>query len=176
MTNPTLSTTKSANKVPVWVCGLAAAGLAATLDQATKWLIVTIVMDPPRVIPVTPFFNLTLGLNRGVSFGMLGWLGETPWVLIGISSAIVVGLLVWLWRVRRMVEAIGLGAIVGGALGNILDRMRLGGVVDFLDFHVAGWHWPAFNMADSAITVGVSLLLLNTVLEERSRTREARRS
>lgn len=152
----------------VWRWGAAAAAIALALDQASKWLIVNVVMDPPQLMPITPFFNLTLGLNRGVSFGMLsGGLGESPWVLITISLGIVAAIGAWLWRTHALAEALGLGAIIGGAVGNVIDRIRFGGVIDFLDFHVAGWHWPAFNMADAAITTGVGLMLLNALLDRR---------
>jgi signal peptidase II len=158
----------------VWRWGVAAAAVALIADQASKWLIVNVVMNPPQLMPITPFFNLTLGLNRGVSFGMLSeGLGDTPWVLIIISLIIVAAMVVWLTRTRALAEALGLGAIIGGALGNIVDRLRLGGVIDFLDFHVAGWHWPAFNMADTAITIGVALLLLSTLVERRGAPQQA---
>jgi signal peptidase II len=155
---------------PLWVWGAAAALTAFAADQATKWLIVHVVMDPPRLIPVMPSFNLTLGLNRGVSFGMLrDTLGDTPWVMIVLGFGIVAMLGVWLRRAGGRLEAAGLGAIIGGALGNIIDRARLGGVVDFLDFYVGAWHWPTFNVADIAISVGVACVLLGALLESRQK-------
>lgn len=151
----------------LWL-GLAIVVAALALDQLTKWIILTHVMNPPRLIPVSPFFNLTLGLNRGVSFGMLSErFGGTPWMLIALSGIIVAILFVWLARAGGTIEALGLGAIIGGAAGNIVDRVRFGGVVDFLDFHVRDWHWPAFNTADAAIASGVALLLLDAFLNRR---------
>jgi signal peptidase II len=158
----------------VWRWGAAAVAIALVVDQASKWAIVNIVMDPPQVIPITRFFNLTLGLNRGVSFGMLSeGLGDSPWTLIIISLVIVAAMLAWLRRMRGRIEALGLGAIIGGAVGNIVDRMRLGGVVDFLDFHVAGSHWPAFNMADAAISTGVTLMMVSVLLDGRRAPQQA---
>jgi signal peptidase II len=139
--------------------GLAAAIIA--LDQLTKWYVVTVVMAPPRVIEVTPFFNLVLTWNRGVSFGMLGGQSGVGWWLLSLLAvAIVGGLVFWLRRADRPILAVALGMVIGGALGNVIDRLRLGAVADFLDFHLAGYHWPAFNVADSAITLGVIALVV----------------
>lgn len=143
---------------------LAVGAAVMALDQAIKWLIVAYVMEPPRVIEVTGFFNLVLTYNTGVSFGLLR--GAAPWhawILIAIALAVVVGLLVWLARQPRPqpLLAVAVGVVMGGALGNVIDRMHGPGVIDFLDFHVAGWHWPAFNLADSAITLGVILIVLD---------------
>lgn len=138
----------------------AALATALAIDVVTKWAILNIVMVPPRNIEIAPFFNLTLGFNTGVSFGMFSELFlERPLLLSGIKVVIATGLLVWAVRTERRIETIGLGLIAGGAAGNVLDRMRQGAVTDFLDFHVRGWHWPTFNMADVMITVGVVLLI-----------------
>ncbi len=136
--------------------------LSFLLDQATKWWILNHVMDPPRVIPVTGFFNLVLGFNTGVSFGLFG---EAPaWLLMAFILPMVAGLLVWMTRTDSRLTAIALGLVVGGAFGNLLDRLRHGAVTDFLDFHVGAYHWPAFNFADVAIVSGVALLLIESVL------------
>lgn len=146
------------------VPGLAAAVLVALLDQATKWWIVESVMRPPQVIPVTPFFNLVMGWNRGVSFGMFDTGSPvTVWILVGVALAVVSVLLVWLRRATEWWVALSIGMIVGGASGNVLDRLRYGAVADFLDFHVAGYHWPAFNVADSGITVGAFILIADSL-------------
>lgn len=144
--------------------GLGAAVVVALLDQATKWWIVEQVMRPPRVIPVTPFFNLVMGWNPGVSFGMFG--SGSPaatWILIGLAAAVVSVLLVWLARAEQWWIATAIGMIVGGALGNVVDRLRFGAVADFLDVHVAGYHWPAFNVADSGITIGAVVLIADSL-------------
>ncbi|MCK9908008.1 signal peptidase II [Microbacteriaceae bacterium K1510] len=157
----------------IWVGGGFAAALL--LDVATKWLILNVVMVSPRTIEVAPFFNLTLGFNTGISFGMFQDIFlERPLMLAGIKVAITVGLLVWAMRTRRTIEATALGLIAGGAAGNIVDRVHQGAVTDFLDFHVGSWHWPSFNMADAAISVGVALLLTGSFFSSQSalRTRE----
>ncbi len=143
--------------------GLILAILIAALDQASKWWIVETVMRPPRVIPVTDFFNLVLGLNRGVSFGMLDM--QAPmgrWILAGLAVTITAGLLVWMWRADKRLVTGALGLIVGGAVGNVIDRVLVGAVIDFLDFHWADYHWPAFNVADIAITCGAAALILDS--------------
>ncbi|MCR0984093.1 signal peptidase II [Roseomonas populi] len=144
-----------------WTWAAATAALAFALDQATKWWVLTHLMDPHRVIPITPFFNLVLGWNRGVSFGLLSAdHPATPWLLSSLALAVIAGLVVWTTRDRRPGMAASVGFIVGGALGNVVDRLRHGAVTDFLDFHVAGYHWPAFNLADTTIFVGAALLML----------------
>lgn len=134
------------------------------LDQLSKWWILSVVMQPPKRIPVTGFFDLVLVMNRGVSFGMLG--GAPVWVtaaLIVFAVLLAVALSIWMWRAQNMLLALSLGLVVGGAIGNVIDRVRFGAVVDFLDFYVGSYHWPAFNVADSAITVGVILLILDSL-------------
>jgi signal peptidase II len=147
--------------------GLGLAALVLCLDQASKWWILTDVMAPPRVIEVTGFFNLVLVWNPGISFGMFGS-GEGRWVLAGLAVAIAAALAVWVARTPRPWLAAALGLVIGGALGNALDRLVHGEVVDFLDFHLAGVQWPAFNVADSAITVGVVVMLVDSLFEKRA--------
>ena len=145
--------------------GLVVAGTVVVLDQLTKWAILTWL---DRAIALTPFFNLVMVWNRGVSFGMFDSDGAlAPWLLSGLALAVVVALLVWLRRVDHPLTAAGLGLIIGGAIGNVIDRVRFGAVLDFLDFHALGWHWPAFNVADSAICVGAVLLLVDGLLMPR---------
>ena len=144
--------------------GLGVAILVIVFDQATKWWIVEAVMQPPTIIPVTPFFNLVMGWNRGISFGLFD--GDSVinvWILPLVALAIVAALVVWLRRVQGAWLASAIGLVIGGALGNVVDRLRFGAVADFLDFHVAGYHWPAFNVADSGITVGVTMLVLDSL-------------
>ncbi len=144
--------------------GLVVAAVVILFDQATKWWIVDVVMQPPRIIPLTPFFNLVMGWNRGVSFGLFdGDSALNVWILPLVALAIVAALVVWLRRVQGAWLASAIGLVIGGALGNVVDRLRFGAVADFLDFHVAGYHWPAFNVADSGITVGVAMLVLDSL-------------
>ncbi len=137
--------------------------LVLVLDQASKWWIVEHVMQPPRIVEVTGFFNLVLTYNYGVSFGLFSGAAAAwqPWLLSGLALAISLGLLYWLWQLNHWLPALAVGLIVGGAIGNSLDRIFRSerGVVDFLDFHLAGWHWFAFNLADSAIVLGVAGLV-----------------
>ena len=145
--------------------GLVVAIVVIVFDQATKWWIMAVVMQPPRIIPVTPFFNLVMGWNRGISFGLFdGDSAINAWILPLVALAIVAALVVWLRRVQGVWLASAIGLVIGGALGNVVDRLRHdGAVADFLDFHVAGYHWPAFNVADSGITVGVTMLVLDSL-------------
>jgi len=143
--------------------GLVLAAVVMVLDQATKWWMLEVVgigYRPP--IEVTPFFNLVMVWNRGVSFGLFAHEAEVmPYVLSGVALAISAALLVWLARAERRWIAAAVGLVIGGALGNVIDRLRFGAVADFLDVHAAGWHWPAFNVADAAISVGVGMILLD---------------
>ena len=146
--------------------GLMASAFAYLLDQITKWVIAEVVMDPPRLIPVAPFFDLTFHRNTGVTFGLFAGGGEAGrWLLAAVAVAVVAVLFVWMARAEKVWVGVALGFINGGALSNVTDRLRHGGVTDFLDFHYAGWHWPSFNLADTAICVGVGLLLLDAFLE-----------
>jgi signal peptidase II len=148
--------------------GVTAAVLVFGLDQLTKWAALYVLDLPDRPIVVTPFLNLVMVWNRGVSFGMLNSAGAlAPWLLSGLALAVVIGLLVWLRRTEHWLNAIGIGLVIGGALGNVVDRLRYGAVVDFLDFHAAGYHWPAFNVADAAICIGAGVIVLDGLLAPR---------
>ena len=148
--------------------GLVIALVVLVLDQLTKWAALDLLDLPARSIAVTPFFNLVMVWNRGVSFGMLtGIAAITPWLLSGLALGVVIGLLFWLRQSAHPLIAVGLGMVIGGAFGNVVDRLRYGAVVDFLDFHVAGYHWPAFNVADAGICVGAGLILVDGLLAPR---------
>ena len=144
--------------------GLSLAALVILLDQLIKYWITNIIMLPPRIIPVTPFFNLVLGHNRGVSFGFFD--GNSPlnqWLLSLVALAITATLVIWLARIDKPWVAVALGLIIGGAIGNVIDRLADGAVVDFLDFHWGEHHWPAFNVADTGITIGAAALILDSL-------------
>ena len=144
--------------------GLSLAALVILLDQLINYWITNMIMLPPRIIPVTPFFNLVLGHNRGVSFGFFD--GNSPlnqWLLSLVALAITAALVIWLARVDKPWVAVALGLIIGGAIGNVIDRLAGGGVVDFLDFHWGEHHWPAFNVADTGITMGAAALILDSL-------------
>ncbi len=147
--------------------GLTWAGVTLVLDQVTKWIMMLSVLNPPQVITITPFFNLVVAWNRGVSFGMFD--SSSPynaWVLSSIAVIIVIFLYRWLRKLTVKYQACAVGLIIGGALGNVIDRIIHGAVYDFLDFHVAGYHWPAFNVADSGICTGAVILVLDSIFSK----------
>lgn len=138
--------------------GLAGTVAALGADQATKALVTANSTALAGGVPVFPGFNLVFLRNDGVTFGLLG--GVPWWALAALALAIVVWLAVLMARATDRLEALAYGLVVGGALGNVADRLRFGAVTDFLDFYIRGWHWPAFNFSDVAVVGGVLLLLL----------------
>ncbi len=159
----------SASAPPISRLGAAAyllAALVVLLDQISKaWVMGPLNLAERGTIPVLPVFRLTLVMNRGVSFGLLR--ADQPlgrWLLVAAALGVVVFLIGWVRRTERPLFAAAVGLVVGGALGNnLIDRVRIGQVVDFLDF--SGLYFPwVFNVADSAITLGVMLLLLDSLL------------
>jgi signal peptidase II len=148
--------------VSLRIYGLGLALAWFVLDQVMKWWMLEGVLASQVAIQITPFFNLVLGWNRGVSFGILGGHDLPSWMLALLSGSIAAGLMIWMLRTNNRLSATGLALIIGGALGNALDRVRHGAVTDFLDFHVFGWHWPAFNMADVGIVCGAAVLTLDS--------------
>lgn len=162
--------------------GLLLAAVIIVLDQLSKWWVVEKLMRPEGVadtpffspvrIAVLPVFDLVMAWNRGVSFGVLNNDGRWNAVLLSVLSiAISIGLLLWMRKAQSKLVLLALGGIVGGALGNVVDRIRWGAVADFLDVHVMGYHWPAFNLADSAISVGAVLLVLDALFTKSSSTK-----
>ena len=138
------------------------AGVVILADQASKWWLLNGLMQQPRVIELTPFFNLVTAWNRGVSFSLFHTDSASgPFILSAVSVVISIVLAVWLFRVSKPLTAVAIGLVIGGALGNVIDRLRFGAVFDFLDVYWGNYHWPAFNLADSAIVTGVFLLLLD---------------
>jgi len=141
--------------------GLSLSLAVLLLDQLTKQWMLNLIFTPPRRVELTSFFNLTPVWNYGISFGMFQADGWGRWVLMAITAAIVGILVSWLRSAQTCLARASLGLIIGGAVGNLLDRFVYGAVIDFLDFHYGGWHWPTFNVADMFITVGVGLLLID---------------
>ena len=144
--------------------------LVLLLDQISKvWVLRSIA--PHSIIEVVPgCFNFTLTFNSGIAFGMFSSM-NSPWRELLIGGAVLTALVtVLFFHVRYYkndrIAQLAIGAVLGGALGNVLDRFRIGQVVDFLDFYIGSSHWPAFNIADSAVCLGVFLLLLRPVHEE----------
>lgn len=135
------------------------AAVVFVLDQITKHLIKTNV-TPFDVIRVLPFFNIVYAENVGSAFGMFKSLGNAFFVSIASLAAVVITVMIWRDKENRL----ELSLILGGAAGNLADRIIYGYVIDFLDVHVAGHHWPAFNVADSALSVGTTLMIVKMLL------------
>ena len=147
--------------------GLGLAVLILVLDQASKWWVLDLLGQPPHPIYVTSFFNLVLTWNQGISFGLFGG-GAVPPLVLSLLSILIVGFLVgWLRKAQLQFTRIAIGFVIGGAIGNVIDRFVHGAVVDFLDVHIGEYHWPAFNVADSAIVIGVGMLLLESLFVRR---------
>ena len=168
-------------------CALGAVAGLLALDQLTKWWVFEILLrvggearpfgewlvtvrhwsvygDPSEFAEriLLPFANLVMVWNRGVSFGLFaGTGGQNPYILVGVAALITVGLLWWLVRTRDRFLQTALVLIIAGAIANVHDRLRFGAVADIMDLHVAGYHWPAFNIADSAIVIGALMLALD---------------
>lgn len=167
------------------------------LDQLSKWYVMSALVRPLRdgtdgqlvqsfwqwwkeadlpsfsVIQITDYFNLTVVWNRGVSFGLFSH--DDPvmaYILIATAAIVSLVLLIWMVQTQRLFMTICFGAIIGGALGNIIDRVRYGAVFDFLDVHYQAYHWPSFNVADMAITVCVVLLVLESFFPKKQISEE----
>lgn len=151
--------------------GLAVALVIAAADQLTKlWIVDYFAARPTagNALSVTDFFNLVLIGNSGMSFGLFNTGNRIHTLGLTIVAVIIVAaLIVWLRRVGHLFLAVAIGLVIGGAIGNFIDRVWRGAVVDFLDFHLGTWHWYAFNLADSAICIGVGLMLIDSLLARR---------
>lgn len=152
--------------------GFAIAAAVFIADQAVKWAM----LGPLRLrdvgqIVLLPVFNFTFTENTGVSLGLLNAGSDTQrWLLVAVTAAIAVTVLVWLLRERHPADTAALGLVLGGALGNIRDRMMLGYVVDYADLHFGGWRpFLIFNLADAAITIGVLIILARSFLSREKR-------
>lgn len=150
------------------------AAVVILADQITKQLVIRSVEHFESIV-VMELLNLVHMQNRGAAFSMMNEMPPVFFVLLGVGVSI--GILIWLRRNPhgQGCVASGLSLILGGALGNVIDRVRLGHVTDFIDFHVGDWHFAAFNLADTAITIGAGLLILDMILESR-RARQAQRA
>lgn len=170
-------------------------------DQVSKWAVTELLVRPNTMgqvgynfvewygstplrlpfygIEVTSFFNIVMAWNTGVSFSMFSnYGGYMPTILICVALGITLLFLIWLWRAESNFHALCYALVIGGALGNVVDRARYGAVIDFLDFHVMGYHWPAFNVADMAVVIGISLLIIVSLffdIQAKGRYRKQRR-
>ncbi len=150
------------------LCWFVLVGLIVIADQASKWLVCQqLTLYHP--VPVFPFFSLYLTYNTGAAFSLFsdaaGW---QRWLFTLTTAIIGVGITVWLWRLPRkqIIQAIALTLILGGAIGNLLDRVLFGYVIDFLLLHWRQWQWPVFNLADSVICIGAGLLCWQLLRKE----------
>ncbi|MCX7371011.1 MAG: signal peptidase II [Alphaproteobacteria bacterium] len=156
--------------------GLIFATVLLVADQISKWWILFVVDLPTaRNIPLLELgpvgLDLTMVWNRGVTFGLLS--GDGAWnhvLLAAVALAISGFLLRWLHKAENRLVAYALGAVIGGAIGNVIDRLRFGAVVDFVDVHAWGWHWYVFNVADAAIVLGVLALVYDALFQPQKRT------
>lgn len=154
------------NGIRRFVAWISVAVILVAADQATKWAIIEWVPLYDKV-PINSFINLTHQQNSGAAFSFLadqsGW---QRWFFVVLASAVSVAIVVWMWRIRKMgplVLIAGLALILGGAVGNLIDRAVLGYVTDFIQVWFGNWAFPSFNVADSAITVGAALLIIDAI-------------
>ena len=153
-----------------WRSALVAALLILVADQISKILVVDVYGLPDRGrVYVLPFVDLVYVLNQGVSYGLLTQDSQRgQWILAGFAVAVTVALAIWVARAENRLLAISLGLIMGGAIGNAIDRLRLGGVADFVSLHAFGFYWYVFNIADVAIVAGVAGLLYDSFRPSRN--------
>jgi len=171
------------------VFNIAVIAFVIICDQITKWMVTEMIIRPENggksidfitwitTLPtkvsyaqfeVLPFYNIVMVWNYGVSFGMFNNQStENAFLLVGISLVITFMLLVWMFGSASKHAALGLALAIGGAFGNIIDRVRFGAVIDYIDIHAYGFHWPAFNVADSAIVVGIGIVIIHSLFFEK---------
>lgn len=140
---------------------LSVASIVAILDFITKKMIVATI-NPSNAIDVLPFLRIVLVKNTGAAFGLFASLGNAFFLIITIIAIIFI--IVYLIKIPKGLELVAISLILGGAIGNFIDRATIGEVVDFIDFYVGTWHWPAFNVADSALTIGITLFIWANII------------
>lgn len=164
---------------PTLRTGLIFAALLLIADQVSKYWILEVVMLPERrnipIFEIGPVgLDLTMVWNRGVTFGLFSGDGAWNHLILAAIALVVAGFLLrWLARSETRMVTYALGAVIGGAIGNVIDRMRFGAVVDFVDVHAWGWHWYVFNVADAAIVCGVLALVADALIRPESKRKEA---
>lgn len=143
------------------------------VDQVSKFIMLDLIFFPPRVINLLPFFNLTPVWNKGISFGLLGDAGNWAPLVLTFFALGVGFILPYVARQWDKYSRLGAMMMAGGAIGNAIDRMIHGKVVDFIDIYLGEWHWPAFNVADMAIVVGAMVIMLGSIFAGRSSDQSA---
>lgn len=184
--DPAMPAAKAARTKGRMAFNLILIALVIISDQISKWMVTELVMRPHHdkgasldfmtwittmpdkmayaEFPILPFYNIVMVWNYGVSFGMFNQQStENAFLLVGVALAISLFLLIWMFGEANKYIGMGLALAVGGAFGNVIDRMRFGAVADFLDIHAFGYHWPAFNVADSCIVVGIGIVIINSL-------------
>lgn len=143
--------------------GASVALAAAAADQLFKaWAIGALESSPVKKIVLAPFFDMVMAWNRGISYGLLKQESDAGrWLLVAVALVAVAALVIWLAEVESRLPALSLGLVIGGAIGNAIDRIRFGAVADFFSFHIGWFHWYVFNLADVAIAAGVAGLLID---------------
>jgi signal peptidase II len=156
--------------------GALSALLVLAADQGSKyWILYVLNLPELRQVVLLPVLNLTMVWNQGVTFGLLNGLGGwSHLVLAAIAMAVVVALGLWLRRADNAAAAVSIGAIAGGAIGNVIDRLWHGAVVDFIHAHIGEWSWYVFNVADAAIVCGVAALIVESQIRRRPREHEGK--
>lgn len=160
MSKTPLPPTRRTNTAAV---GFILAAAIFVVDQATKLYVLHRVDLSDGPVALLPFVDITLVWNRGISYGLFQQDGVGRWLLVAVTAIASVALAVWLWRARRMMVAIAVALILGGAVGNLVDRVVYGAVVDFVSMHYGQFSWYVFNVADAAIVVGVIILVADAV-------------
>ena len=149
------------------ILGLVVAGLVIVFDQLSKYYILHHFLGLNSYITFGDYFNVVRAWNTGVSFSMFNNYGNIGvYMLSGVAIIVVLALLRWLKSETSKLVQVALGMIMGGAIGNVIDRLRLGAVFDFLDFHIGDNHWPAFNVADSFICIGAGIIILSALISK----------
>ena len=159
--------------------GLSIALFVTILDQITKYFafkaVTEVIVKTARAhnsIKITEFFNITKVWNTGISFGMLQNMYASQ-IILSITTTIIIAILIrWMFKIKKLYLMIAVGITLGGAFGNLIDRLRFGAVADFLDFHIGTYHWPSFNVADAAICIGVFIILLDDLYLNRKKLRD----
>ena len=159
---------------PIFRLGLVIAIGALILDRVSKWWIMDVLELPKiQIVKILPIFNLNWAENRGVSFSMFSADSDLGrWTLVILTSAIVAGLIIWLRYAQTRLLSLAIGLVIGGAIGNIYDRITYGYVADFLHFHIGNWSFAIFNVADCCITVGAALLIWDSFFGPNAKKQE----
>jgi signal peptidase II len=149
---------------PSSALGLSIAALTVIADQATKWCMLAVLdIDQKQIVTVAPFLDLVMVWNKGISYGLFQQGDAGQYLLAAFAVAAVIGLTLWLARMTSAIAAAGAGLVMGGAIGNGIDRILHGAVADFFSFHAGGFYWYVFNIADAAIVAGVVGLMYDSL-------------